>query len=102
MAASINLSSYFYPWVFSSNVQCTNTFRPVNFMRAKSHQVNAISVHINSNFSNRLCCISKKNHVMLSCNLANIFYWLNNASFVISIHNRNQNCFFGYSCFQLR
>src|SRR5665647_2708289 len=88
MTATIHLCGNFYPWIFSTNIQCSNTFRAVYFVGSKSHQVYSIIIYINWNFSYCLGGISKKQYPMFFCNCTYFFNWLYYTSSIIDIHNQ--------------
>src|SRR6185369_4926258 len=74
-------------WIFSSHIQCSNSFRPVHFVCAKSHAVNAEFLHIASFFSNKLRSVAKENQLVVHTQLRNFFDWLNHPRFIVCSHH---------------
>src|SRR5216683_1013422 len=91
MSASIHLCCYFYPRIFSSYIECPHTFWAVYFMRRQRKQTDLIPNNINRNFPDSLSRVTKKYYVMFGCYGCDLFYRVNNTSFIVRIHDCNQN-----------
>src|SRR5436189_543556 len=100
MASTINLCEQLYPRIFSSDIKRPDSLGTVNFMRIKSHQVNAIFVNIYRNLANSLCCVRKNQYSSFLCHGTDFLNRHHSSNFIVGKHDRNQNCRWLKRCLQ--
>src|SRR5690606_14435295 len=89
-ATTVQQRPSLYTFAPSPDVQCTDSFRAVELMRAQAEQVGAVCVHSYPHFAGCVGGVAKKQGLVLIGNLSDTLYRMKHPGFIVGMHQRNQ------------
>ena len=93
MAATIDDGCKLYPRVAAANVERANALGAVNLVRGDREQVDIVFLHVDGNLADGLHSVGREKDAVLFGDFADFLNGIDDANFVIGVHDGNQNCF---------
>src|SRR5579863_7665869 len=93
VAAAIDDCGKLNARVAAPNVERADTFRAINLMCGNGQQVDVVFLHVHGNLADSLHAIGCEEDAMFLGDFADFLDRVDDANFVVGIHDGDQNCF---------
>src|SRR5579863_1526994 len=93
VATAVNDGGKLNARIAAANVERADSLRSINLVRGNGQQVDVVFLHVDGNFADSLHAIGCEEDAVLLGDFADFLDRVNDANFVVGIHDGDQNCF---------
>ncbi len=93
VAAAVNDGGELHARILAANVESADALGAVDLVRRDGEQVDAVALHVHGNFADGLHAIHMEENALFLGDFADFFDGLNDADFVVGVHDGDQNRF---------
>ena len=93
MAAAVDDGGKLHARIPAADVKCADALGAVQLVRGDGHQVDVVLLHVHRNLADRLHRVHVEEDALFLGDLSDFRDGLNDADFVVGVHDRDQNRF---------